>query len=554
MTMVTVTLTMLVVTAGSAAALTASGGDLGLAANDDRGKRAYEAAEAGLADYLFHLNQNNAYWTLCDGVPAPAKVSQAWNGTGTDTRNGRWRTLSGSTAEYAVEVLPAPGKAACDPNNAQSSMIDPQGMFRIRSTGRVARAGGHDKRSIVAAFRRRGFIDYLYYTDFETTDPSWYEVYSRGRPTRISQSTLTPTFLQWASTNCSRYYRPTTANGTDGRGSQSWKGQIQWGSSTWSTFPSQGNQPCTEIQFASADVVNGPLHTNDELMVCGSPEFGRNSQDRIEVSAPPRTGFSGYRTASGCSSNPDFNGTFTANSPILAMPPTNTKLKTIASSQYTFTGKTTIKLNSGNLTITNAAAGLSNATRSYPANGVIYIQNGNCGQSTRPLDPLANPAGCGDAWVDGTYGNDLTIATENDVLVTEDIKRSGDKMLGLIANNYVRIGHGISNLAISSDGIDCSNNNSLGNVQVDAAILSLTRSFTVDYYFCGSPLGTLTINGAIAQKYRGPVGQGGTSITHGYLKDYNYDDRLAYRSPPHFLDPVQSAWRLVRQTEQTPAR
>lgn len=554
-TMVTVMLTMFIVMAGGAAAMTASSGDLGLAANDDRGKRAYEAAEAGLHDYLFHLNQNNAYWTLCDGVPGPAKVSQAWNGTGADPRASKWRRVPGSTAEYAIEVLPAPGKTSCNPNDAQASMIDPQGMFRIRTTGRVPRANGYDKRSIVAAFRRRGFIDYLYYTDFETFDASWYEINSRGRPTRISSSQASPTYMSWASTNCARYYRPSTPNGSDGRGDQSWRGQIQWGSSGWDTWPSRGSQTCTDIQFAPGDVINGPLHTNDELMICGSPRLGRvGRQDRIEVSAPPRSGFNGWRDAGDCEANPNVQGVFTANSPILAMPPTNTKLKSIAEANYTFTGKTTIKLNSSNMTITNAAAGLVNATRAYPTNGVIYVQNGNCGQTTRPLDPLANPVGCGDAWVEGAYGKDLTIATENDILVTENIVRSGDRMLGLIANNYIRVAHDIYDLSVSSGGISCRNGNDLGDVTIEAAILSLTRSFTVDYYFCGGALGTLTVFGAIAQRYRGPVGQGGSSITNGYLKDYNYDDRLAYRSPPHFLDPVQSAWRLVRQTEQTPAR
>jgi len=561
-TMVTVMLTMFIVMAGSAAALTASGGDLGLAANDDRGKRAYEAAEAGLHDYLFHLNQNNAYWTLCDNVPAPAKVSQAWNGTGTDPRNSKWRKVPGSTAEYAIEVLPAPGKTSCDTSNAQTSMIDSQGMFRIRATGRVPRAGGYNKRSIVAAFRRRGFIDYLWYTDLETYDAGMYELQTRGRATRGHPTATSSTLLQWAASSCARYYRPTTSGGTDGRGSQRWSqadgdssndGQILWptsgGGTSWQSWPNRNDddvfQKCTEIQFAPGDVVKGPLHTNDELMVCGSPQFGRTAQDRIEVSAPPRTGFTGWRDTSGCDADPNFVGTFTNNSPILAMPPTNTKLKVLADPSYVYTGRTTIVLNAGNVTINGVA-------RPYPPNGIIYVQNGDCGATTRPLAPLSTPTGCGDAYVQGSYGTDLTIATENDILITEDIIKSGDRMLGLIANNYIRIHHPVKNF--DSDSLDCDNNNALGNVEIDAAILSLNRSFTVDYYYCGSALGTLSVDGALAQKYRGPVGQGGSSISNGYLKDYEYDDRLAYRSPPHFLDPVQSAWRLVRQTEQTPAR
>ena len=40
----------------------------------------------------------------------------------------------------------------------------------------------------------------------------------------------------------------------------------------------------------------------------------------------------------------------------------------------------------------------------------------------------------------------------------------------------------------------------------------------------------------------------GTVTQTGYSKNYNYDDRLRYLSPPHFLDPVESAWHMQRQT------
>jgi hypothetical protein len=79
----------------------------------------------------------------------------------------------------------------------------------------------------------------------------------------------------------------------------------------------------------------------------------------------------------------------------------------------------------------------------------------------------------------------------------------------------------------------------------------------VDNYYCGTPLGTLTVNGAIGQKYRGPVGRltsGAGTATNGYIKEYNYDDRLAFRGPPHFLDPVQASWKVRSYTEQLKAR
>jgi hypothetical protein len=75
----------------------------------------------------------------------------------------------------------------------------------------------------------------------------------------------------------------------------------------------------------------------------------------------------------------------------------------------------------------------------------------------------------------------------------------------------------------------------------------------VDNWTCGQPLQLLTVTGAIAQQYRGAVGTVGSNGS-GYIKNYNYDDRLRYRSPPYFLTPVAAAWGVVRSNEQVPAR
>ncbi len=80
-------------------------------------------------------------------------------------------------------------------------------------------------------------------------------------------------------------------------------------------------------------------------------------------------------------------------------------------------------------------------------------------------------------------------------------------MLGLIPDKFARIYH-----PVNRSGSSCSDGTGeMTNVTVDAAILALTHSFTVDNYECGNKLGTLTVRGAIAQKYRGPVGTGGTA-------------------------------------------
>ncbi len=76
----------------------------------------------------------------------------------------------------------------------------------------------------------------------------------------------------------------------------------------------------------------------------------------------------------------------------------------------------------------------------------------------------------------------------------------------------------------------------------------------VDNPKCGDPMGNLTVDGAIAQKYRGTVGtHSGSVVITGYLKNYIYDETLHYADPPYFMDPVETQWNVVRQTEQVPA-
>jgi Tfp pilus assembly protein PilX len=169
--MITVMGVMLVGGLLVAAAFAASNGDISIARDDQDRRAAYAAAEAGLNVYTYHLNQDNGYWARCTNVPPPnatesSAINQPWDGTGADPRS--WRTLSGTTAQWTTELLPTNGYTTCQESQAQASMIDQTtGAFRIRTTGKVGRV----KRSIVATFRRRSFIDYIYFTDFETSDP-----------------------------------------------------------------------------------------------------------------------------------------------------------------------------------------------------------------------------------------------------------------------------------------------------------------------------------------------------------------------------------------------
>ena len=401
----------------SVAAFAAVNNDMRESGKDIGRKQALAAAEAGVNDYLFHLNQDNAYWAKCTAVATPNAVNDAWNGTLPDPRT--WRSVPGSSAAYTIELLPVAPYTKCTPGaTVADSMIDRSSRsLRIRVTGRVPTAKGMDYRSLIGAVKRDGFLDFLYFTDYETSDAVWYALSTSGRPTGGPQGDV----IGWAAANCNTTYY------YNGRGSLRWNGKY---TDTNTTAPQVS---CSQIQFADNDVVAGPLHTNDDLYTCNNPTFGRTVQDRIESG-------DGYRTACGASEAPNFKGTFLTKQKAIGMPATNAQLATIAKPAYTFSGAQQITLASGGITVKNIRTGITTSL-AYPTNGVIYVKNdpgGSC-PSYQPLNPDAGTNYCGNVRLTGSYGADLTIATENDIIIDGNVTRSGDALLGLIANQFVRV-------------------------------------------------------------------------------------------------------------------
>ncbi|WP_027008253.1 pilus assembly PilX family protein [Conexibacter woesei] len=515
-TLVTVMVSMMILGMFVVAAWAAVNQDTAFGRNDQDTKRAYEAAQAGVEWYAYQLARSpDTFWqrcatnvTLSNGSAAPVTLE--------GDRNPSWATVTNADGQaktkeqWRIEILNTKsvttGAAVpCQTGTAASTTALQNGNLRIRATGR---ANGH-YRSVIGTFRRQGFVDYIYFTKWETQDP-----------------------IISGAANCD--------NPRSRRGSA-----------------------CVVIQFQNVDRIRGPMHTNDESIVtCGSPTFGRvGKSDKFEVAGSSP----GYISASGCgTSTPVFNGPKTTPAATLDLPDGNTNLQTLATPAWTFTGQTCLDFRndvvdvytsqtwsrtnqvtcSGNM-VTKPLTGAQ-----APPNGVIYVTgSGACGYSRN--ENYDNPATCADVAVRGTYSQSITIGSANDIVINGDIKKSGDEMMGLVATNFVRVYHP------ARSGTNCANTPAgyAAVTQIDAAILALAHSFVVDNYDCGSALGSLQVNGAIAQYYRGTVGTGsGTNISTGYGKDYNYDDRLKYRSPPNFLDPVQTRWDVVRQTEQKPAQ
>jgi Flp pilus assembly pilin Flp len=490
-----------------------------LSRRDQDWNAALAAAEAGVDDYLSRLNRDDSYWLYSATTPPP-DGNQAF----TD-----WVPIPGPANE---------GDFRYDPD---TSRLVSEGVVGLSSTGRVRST----TRTVQVTLRKRNFLDYLYFTEYETKDPAAY--------TGIGE--FTPGEAQ---TLCSRHYY-----GTPPR-----------------------DPRCTDIYFFSRDTLNGPVHSNDAILISGTPRFMGDTSTSWDDPSGRRWRGSG---------NPFFAR---AGDPELVapltLPPSNTAIRTEADTSLggdgcVFTGPTSIILNAtGTMDVDSPFTDASEPGKcsdgpglSLPPNGVIYVENvpaghgdANCGiDDPRPLGyPIANDItnySCldGDVFLEGTLNGRLTIAAEHDITVVWHVTYAGglagDDILGLVANNYVQVYHPVRCTSTDGDG-NCTNgvnlqvrpspNQFFRNPEIHAAILSVTHSFRVQNYRFGGDLGLLRVRGAIGQLYRGIVGTfSGNNPSSGYEKDYVYDQRLRYQSPPHFLDPVASSWQVATWAEEPPA-
>jgi type II secretory pathway pseudopilin PulG len=538
-TMIATLIAMTILMAFAIVAVAAVEGDTHETRRDLSQKQAFEAAKAGIDDYAFHLAANTGYWAECTNVPEPNAVNQKGSTT-------KQRTVPGNTgAKYAIELLPAAGHTSCEPATAvtaTASMIESgetlPGSFRIRSTG----FSGEAKSSIVATFKPPSFLDYVYFTQRETLDPITY-----GFPNPSPE-------LEKAYSQCSLTYE-------EGRNNKPIAEEKVYNSRT-REYETEYTY-CVTISFATGDKILGPIHTNDSISINGTPTLGRTSQDLIETSAAA-PGW--YAATQG--SKPNFVGTFVTKAPVLIPPATNSQLSTIAQSQFNYPGQVRICLSGTNMTVGNAAG--KGCTGLYsgpiPSNGVIYVRNTTCSEVYSPFTAVyPETSGCGNVYVKGSYSGQLTIAAQNNVIINGSITREAGSngLLGLIANNFVRIYHPFcasvsgtptcTTTTAQTGANECNGGENgagtLTDPQIDAAILAIEHSIIVDHYDCGATLGKLNVEGALAQKFRGPVGTGSnTSPATGYLKNYVYDNRLHYMEPPSFIDPKPNSWVIGRET------
>lgn len=534
--MITVILLILVISLVALGVVAEAGAQQPLARENQNWQAALAAADAGASDYLSHLNSDANYWQYTPTSPGPG--NPAFTG---------WVPVPSTQHEWF----------RYDVNNSAKPTT---GEVVVTVSGM---AGGNGTpgstssaiRTVKLTFRQQSFLNNLITQNYSLLDPLAYSQFG---------VTASPA-------SCDFYaYQKNTVTGGVG--------------------PGPG---CAPVYDTSGSTFNGSIQSNDSLYICGTPVFNGPVSVAAPVGSPAYTG-------PGCSASTAPSPTFNAGPPLhgasVTFPPNNGALAALAAATgCLYTGPTAIQLNaSGTMTVTSPYTKQTNpgclgTDVSLPADGVIYVQN----MPSSPSDPnytspctdpasWSTPKGStyqpnldtncqqGDAFVQGVLNGQLTIAAQNNLIVTgntTDASMSGSDVLGLVANNLVELYHpmkynGNSNTYSSYSGtipfepgvgFTSPLVNSQGVVTIDAAIMSINHTFIVQNFSVGKVLGSLVINGAVASDFSATTGTfNSTGQISGYSTNFVYDSRLAYLNPPNFIAPASAAWQEVGFTELAP--
>ncbi len=241
-------------------------------------------------------------------------------------------------------------------------------------------------------------------------------------------------------------------------------------------------------------------------------------------------------------------------------------------------------------------------TRTKTGGSWSWVDNGLVGPTTTTTNDTHQTTfdcGLGNVYIEGTVKGRVTIAAENNIVVTGDLLAgvttagaapTGRDMVGLVATNSVVTYHPVqrssssggssvnsggtatgtcnsTNSAQPSGGSTNNNQNgrqlvcdytdttnygnSYSNLShlggtasgdrrwIYASMQTLKHSFWVQSYNRGAAMDKLSVRGSIAQEWRGAVGTSGGT---GYAKDYAYDARLQFAAPPYFPQFVNAVW------------
>jgi hypothetical protein len=434
------------------------------------------------------------------------------------------------------------------------------------------------------SWRRRGFVDYVIFTDTETLQPELYGTVPTALVVRRGTDPAVTVDTAWAEEHCANRLTDNGALGfttpvtpipmRDGFPDDSrrqtnvastpslhylWPHRVD--NDPLKAIDEFGVQPedrrhenCFDIAYTGAgaadlDKITGPIHTNDYwFWFCGSPQFS----DKVEATGDPIDGTVFRKsTMSGCLSSgvPEAVGggalTTAQIGPFLKLPDKLDNYANLASQSNTFTPtggplQRTVKIRmlpnrKMKVSTDGSDPSLSTVELDVPPRGVVRVTSNN-----PPVGPPLNPPNLLE--IQGV-GSDVTFVSEDDLTVTGDIEQpplTPGVTLGFVAGGSIIINQ--------PDRLPLPR---VMERKVEGAFLSLKGMSVQEWNNpadAGNPHPTLRLKGAIIAKYRpvfGTYDKDGV-LQSGMRKDIRYPtDSTSNQippTPPYFVQPVNAVW------------
>lgn len=284
------------------------------------------------------------------------------------------------------------------------------------------------------------------------------------------------------------------------------------------------------VWFTTGDLLGGPLQTNSHFHISGDPAFSDTS---FHLPVKSEDGYITYMNggwtinstapSNAPTDNPDFQEGLLLGADRAPFPSKALDLRTAAVHDgIMLTGPTTIVLkDDGTMDVTNPHQGWTTENIALPENGALFVNGG-------------------DLTVSGTLNGQLSVGTNRSIIVPDNILYNNDPRTDPSSTDT---------LAIIAERDVVISENAPYNLEINASVMALGNSFTVEEYWESPAKGTLTVYGGIIQDERGPVGtfnSGTNEKVSGYSKNYQYDARLMTNPPPFYPttgDYVLASWQ-----------
>jgi hypothetical protein len=268
------------------------------------------------------------------------------------------------------------------------------------------------------------------------------------------------------------------------------------------------------IYFFDGDTLDGPVHTNGRFHIAGDPVF------KGKVTSPNMwEGHSSY------TNDPEFLGGADFGAQSISLPNNLSELQSAASTGgLSFNNDIyTIFRDNGTVDIYERHGWSWSSPTNYDLssyNGVI--------SSTRKV------------YTKGKVKGKVTLHSSEEVEIMGDLEYATNPLEDSDSQDVLGI---ISEGDVIIDD-DAHQDNGSKDININATIMALGESFSVEDYYYGSPRGTINLVGGIQQQQRGAVGTFGSGgIRSGFSKNYQYDNRLQNSVVPPYY-PRESFYSL----------